>query len=1008
MKKIGVKKVQLTFFGMKHMTDFYIGRTGAFEELLNAVNILLEHGIAPRFQLFINQENKEDIVEFIIKRENPSRFYEITDNTHIIDENEYWALEPEEREGFKEIYTIYAITEDEAEYVVDEEILFNEYTELSDDVPYNWVDDYIISEYEYIDDFIEQVNNQLNLRKDLRFNMKDTFYMTCFGGSKSFVVTAQTHKKPYTQTISYHPEKAVENEDYNILDGNSLTAENVDRVEDIKIPTITYKGSIHFGDGSADDTPCLVETDEGTKKPYSVGVMNYAGISIPKDTNNQPFKYVDDGNGGAKYIDWERTQLADLFNFPIIDKIIVVDYIAWSAFVNIPQYGYYKNENNEDVPYKKTVTMNGLLSGIVFNGDAMYIKELNELELLLSDDFANKANTYVEKRAIYGFDYSMIVNSFLSTAKGYIRTHTTRELIEMFYNMFGQPSIIDPNIVSINTFINIITGIVVVNDRISYFENGNEIFGVDVKSVLKYILAFTKYFVNTNDQSNEMQYAFVLPFTTILQLQDRNGCGVLDTIEGDLKVELSNEAVNDCRNGGEKIIKFESDNSMYFSIFKAKVNGNIVYPLNLARQNAMQLWQINDRIDTIYNTVQPQNLFSFQTKTDYLRGRNGLIDTRFESEVLVINDDGQEEYEPTRGYGTTGEFIPTGSFSYPIFVVAETENHVRALSPVYDYSNVLGKVRFGVYHRKDAIIDETTGTYTLNETTDKKFGVAVANSHFYLDNYSYKLSAVCKVDNANTITITEQTLTKANQFAFTTIDDTLYNIIRNKINGFGPVISDIARNTTITAIDYTGLKHICGVENSSFAETEWYTFIWNGNLPLDSGDVPGVNTCGLIDGDEYVYSVENVQEKNDTQINVPEAYISPNYIGTFLGWSENRPDPNNIIQSFNNYTPVNDCHVFFANWDRTLPTRTVTYLDMDGVTVLETQNVTHGQTTQPSVSGDFYVQGDTTKTIVSFPYTVTSDITFVKYNPDEEHTVTWTREMFEVHFLDENNREIED
>ena len=330
------------------------------------------------------------------------------------------------------------------------------------------------------------------------------------------------------------------------------------------------------------------------------------------------------------------------------------------------------------------------------------------------------------------------------------------------------------------------------------------------------------------------------------------------------------------------------------------------------------------------------------------------------------------------------------------------------MSPVYDYSNVLGKVRFGVYHRKDAIIDETTGTYTLNETTDKKFGVAVANSHFYLDNYSYKLSAVCKVDNANTITITEQTLTKANQFAFTTIDDTLYNIIRNKINGFGPVISDIARNTTITAIDYTGLKHICGVENSSFAETEWYTFIWNGNLPLDSGDVPGVNTCGLIDGDEYVYSVENVQEKNDTQINVPEAYISPNYIGTFLGWSENRPDPNNIIQSFNNYTPVNDCHVFFANWDRTLPTRTVTYLDMDGVTVLETQNVTHGQTTQPSVSGDFYVQGDTTKTIVSFPYTVTSDITFVKYNPDEEHTVTWTREMFEVHFLDENNREIED
>ncbi len=65
LKKVGVKEVQLTFFGMEEMTDKYVGRKGAFKELVISANILIDNGIIPRYQVFINAENKNDIVRLV-------------------------------------------------------------------------------------------------------------------------------------------------------------------------------------------------------------------------------------------------------------------------------------------------------------------------------------------------------------------------------------------------------------------------------------------------------------------------------------------------------------------------------------------------------------------------------------------------------------------------------------------------------------------------------------------------------------------------------------------------------------------------------------------------------------------------------------------------------------------------------------------------------------------------------------------------------------------------------
>jgi len=65
LKELGIKKVQLTFFGLEAMTDYYVGRKNAFKELLLATEILLANGIAPRWQAFINEDNKDEIVKLL-------------------------------------------------------------------------------------------------------------------------------------------------------------------------------------------------------------------------------------------------------------------------------------------------------------------------------------------------------------------------------------------------------------------------------------------------------------------------------------------------------------------------------------------------------------------------------------------------------------------------------------------------------------------------------------------------------------------------------------------------------------------------------------------------------------------------------------------------------------------------------------------------------------------------------------------------------------------------------
>lgn len=58
---LGVRKCQLTLFGTEVTTDYYVGRKGAYREILDAIEILFQHRIAPRIQIFVNQQNLSEL-----------------------------------------------------------------------------------------------------------------------------------------------------------------------------------------------------------------------------------------------------------------------------------------------------------------------------------------------------------------------------------------------------------------------------------------------------------------------------------------------------------------------------------------------------------------------------------------------------------------------------------------------------------------------------------------------------------------------------------------------------------------------------------------------------------------------------------------------------------------------------------------------------------------------------------------------------------------------------------
>ena len=768
--------------------------------------------------------------------------------------------------------------------------LINEFTKINvvnsggnPKVYYTWNGDYILNDYdentfkttivydsENIDDlvnslniFVEKVNEIISLRNELPLLMQSAFYLTCSNDQKNINIRVQTSDLPAIVSLVYQEETTIEDDNENTLANNNMVIHYEDYVDNINIPTITYACNEKYGiENSTTYEPVVSEVVNGKKKyqkhAYYVGVMNDAKNSIPSGLTAKESENVWRIN--------ESNELNKLFDFPIIDKVLKVNYISWAYIDKIPFYKKY--DTNGDL-IKETVTMNGVFAANIFNGnisssDEFDTQTLCGLKLKLSNNLINNQQTYVEKRIVLGYN--------------------------------------------------------------------NE-------EDLSNLYSFNDYIVDETVNNDITQYAPLLPLQTTLLMEDENGCGISETIFGSMKIELTDESVNNCITGDKilEVIANNADNgeSVYYSVISAENN---TYPLNYA-ENSLLLSQISQEVKDVYENKKEYNIFSYKMSSDYFReGDNKIVDTTLKSQLGELQDDGSVKYVEKKGYGTTGRF--NGTISKPIYIVAETTNHCRALSPVYDYRDVYALLKFGILERKEIEETETTTTdENGNEIKTKeysepkiiedyKFGIAIKvfkdnsgnynkeKNQYYLNNYSYTLEGVCKIDSMNVIEVRKETLNSAGDYILSTISENLYNTLKTKV-AIGRLISSqlqkIINDTIITAVDYTGLKHICDIEVNDFknGETNWYVYIWNVNLPSVE---PGVNTYGIKIDDGYSNYAEDTYEKNETNITLYDVYIADNFEYKFLGWSENKPDETNIIHSFP--TKVEESKVYYGNWSK--------------------------------------------------------------------------------------------
>ena len=63
LKELGLKRAQLTLFGGRETTDRFTGRKGAYDEILQAIELLLANSISPRIQVFVYKDNINELGE---------------------------------------------------------------------------------------------------------------------------------------------------------------------------------------------------------------------------------------------------------------------------------------------------------------------------------------------------------------------------------------------------------------------------------------------------------------------------------------------------------------------------------------------------------------------------------------------------------------------------------------------------------------------------------------------------------------------------------------------------------------------------------------------------------------------------------------------------------------------------------------------------------------------------------------------------------------------------------
>lgn len=572
--------------------------------------------------------------------------------------------------------------------------------------------------------YIKEAAQILLNRLDFANSMKSSFWIQCENSEKTISYTVRTDDNPYDVWTIYNPEYVSPvNDNYNETDSYNENREKVRHlwkcigestryITNIKVPNITSYNSKDFGifedsirqnayptTYDAKRTKCFAQDniaenskDSGSisiKPPYLVACVNYEGLTKPnnlkkdvfysRDEENKyglkPNKFGDVGNN-KQFI---KDDQYEFFQFYLIDKIFAPDIVCWAYMNNIPYFRPwyefdeepkdYIHETNEGNALGYVIKTEGIISGIIKNG----ITQSNGI----IRDF--------DGRNI--FDKETVIKTYKNSDSTYDGAYESEDAIPT-------------------------------RRCILYDENGGsgatDLVYIDYK--------------HTDGVDDNNQYRPVPNREGNLEFIDKDGnCETTRTLYGSMRVTLKSSTLNDplikqieilghkfntsVGENGDKSLTLkvgcansDTERPITYYIFETSMKEivsvgepyntrKLWYPLNAFSCNTggkkykyyMECLQKTNVWDGS-RELAPQ-VFNKNTLEKHFRDKyevdKDLAKITVTSNVEWENDEGEVQYEPTKGYGNTGIFENLDH--KPYFVIAVTENGCRAISPVYDF-----------------------------------------------------------------------------------------------------------------------------------------------------------------------------------------------------------------------------------------------------------------------------------------------------------------------------------
>ena len=657
------------------------------------------------------------------------------------------------------------------------DITKEKYLDLDDTLGENGIYDWRQNElytYEYYRDTLEMSADDAKakveeMRRSFIDDMRRTFYLTCPNQPKTFTFNVQTDDNPWETGCIYREEETGEDGVLNQL----VSCDNVYTtdmsISGIEIPTITDVDNSDFGNEqylvpgqnricyTIDSRLRCKKEIQRLKNPYFVACVNSKRKTKPSE-NVGVGDEITEGKGYPL-----KGNVSGYFGFHLIDKTFRLNMMSWSYFNDIPYYKPTNTNKNE-----KSLTMNGLLTGIINNG-------------------VSTSNNEIAKFKEQTLNNNTII----------IETYKTTE------NEVPDEDAIPTKRVIVGSN----------NSEFPYYKIGLPYSLSDIDRDSTYTAVPNRECELTiSDDNCQISDNIYGRMRVVLNSQSLNDC--VDSKNTILRVSISgggeiNTMYAISTSGGDNYIVNKLTDKKYTDKDYDILNGIHSY-----EDYDILKYEVAERQENEINGIP-----SLERRSD--KDVSSQVENEEDSTMI-----------PKKGYGTTGVFTMKQNFHKAVYIVAVSENNCRCISPVYDFTSVEVQIILMKYTVNTAGTGEGTGSgtstseittppteeggeETTKPVTTYRFGIKINNMDnlYYFKYYDFSAEVTCTASEGNNITFNVTRQKGDDSIAYKEISENIYEALKSMANN--PSLSHIlVERTQVIATDYTGLRHNCFIINN--------------------------------------------------------------------------------------------------------------------------------------------------------------------------------------------------